>query len=423
MVFITAYLNMGLSRYISAPMGTLIDATLALTWILMLIRGSLGMVPWKRANTLMTWLAVLWFLYLLLELFNPLVPGKQSWIFSARGFGMYFLMAAPLTMVVFDRQKDWEKLIVIWGILTLFALAKALGQKYIGFDPYETKWLNEGGALTHIIGSGIRYFSFFTDAGQFGATMGHSSIVFLILGLNNKIGLRKIFYFLVAGAAFWAMLMSGTRGAIAVPAVGLMCYIVLCKNIRLFLVGSVLLVSAFVFFKYTYIGQGNYEIRRMRSAFSPTQDASLSVRLENQKKFAAYLEDKPFGGGLGTASGNGNRFYPGTFLASVPTDSWYVLLWAETGIIGLSIYLAMMFLILAFGSIQSFFKIKHKRINGVLMAFIAGGSGILVASYGNAVIGQFPSSIIFPITMAYLFVAPALDKKESSEELAETEKS
>lgn len=33
-------------------------------------------------------------------------------------------------------------------------------QKYIGFDSFETKWLNEGGATTHIIWSGVRYFSF-----------------------------------------------------------------------------------------------------------------------------------------------------------------------------------------------------------------------------------------------------------------------
>ena len=45
-------------------------------------------------------------------------------------------------------------------------------QKYIGFDSFETKWLNEGGATTHIIWSGVRYFSFFTDASNMGANMG-----------------------------------------------------------------------------------------------------------------------------------------------------------------------------------------------------------------------------------------------------------
>jgi hypothetical protein len=412
MVFVTAYLIMGITRYIPASLGVVIDGMLGLCWIVLIVRGALGLVPWKRANQLITWLALLWFLYLLMEIFNPLVPSKMSWIYSARGMGIYFLLAVPLTLVIFDRQKDWEKLITIWGGLTLFAVAKMLIQKYIGFDPFEISWLNDGNDATHVLNTGIRYFSIFSDAGQGGATMAHSGTVFLLLALGEKRTPQKLFLLVVSLGAFWAMGLTGTRGAMAVPLVGVVAYVILCKNFKYIIIGSILLAFTFVFFRYTYIGQSNYAIQRMRSAFNPTTDASLNTRLINQKKFAVYLADKPFGCGLGTASGNGLRFYPNSYLASIPTDSWYVLIWAETGIVGVCLYISIMITILAYGSLIVFFRIKQDNIRNVLIAFISGGSGILVAAYGNAILAQFPTNIIFPVSMAYIFMAQKLDKKE-----------
>ena len=56
--------------------------------------------------------------------------------------------------------------------MTLLAAAKGYWQKNKGFDSTELSWLWAYGARTHFIHSGIRYFSFFTDAGLFGASMG-----------------------------------------------------------------------------------------------------------------------------------------------------------------------------------------------------------------------------------------------------------
>ena len=410
-VFIAGYLNMGVTRYFEAPLGMVIDGLLGLAWLILLLKGVAGKVEWRRVNCLITWMALLWMGYLVMQLFNPEVPGRESWIFSARSFGGYFFLTAPLTVLVFYRYQDWNRLMNVWAVLTLLAVGRALIQKHIGFDPWEIQWLNDGNARTHILGTGIRYFSFFTDAGQFGATMAQSGIVFLIMAFHEKSLAKKLFFFLVAISGFVAMGMSGTRGAIAVPAVGLVVYVFLCKDLRFILVGSFLLICAFVFFRHTYIGQGVYEIRRMRSAFTPKEDASMNVRLENQRKFRAYLADKPFGAGLGTSSANGNRFYPNSFLASIATDSWYVQIWVENGIVGLILYLGMMCSLLAYGAYVSLFKIRHRKVNQILRALLAGAAGVLVASYANAVIGQFPSSVIFAISMAFPFVAQEIDRE------------
>ena len=54
---------------------------------------------------------------------------------------------------------------------------KGYWQKNKGFDSTELSWLSVlHGARTHFIHSGIRYFSFFTDAGLFGASMGHPAL-------------------------------------------------------------------------------------------------------------------------------------------------------------------------------------------------------------------------------------------------------
>ncbi len=413
-LFLSAYLNMGVTRYFPAPLGTVIDGLLGLSWFILILKGASEGLQWRRANRLITWLALIWFAYLVLQLFNPEVPSRVSWVFSARGMGGYLVLTAPLTLLVFYKYQDWNRLFMFWGVLTLLAFLRAMIQKHIGFDPYEIRWLNEGNARTHLLLTGTRYFSFFTDAGQFGATMAQSGIVFLIMAIHEKVWMRRIFFVVVSMAGFWAMGMSGTRGAIAVPAVGLMLYVLLSKNLKYILFGLLVLAGSTVFFKYTYIGQSVYEIRRMRSAFAPKQDASMNVRLENQKKFAVYLQDKPFGAGLGTSSANGNRFYPGSFLASIATDSWYVQIWVENGIIGLSLYLGVMVLLLARGAYISLFLIRDRRVNQMLRALMSGAAGVLVASYANAVIGQFPSSVIFAISMSFPFVAQEMDRELSS---------
>jgi hypothetical protein len=45
---------------------------------------------------------------------------------------------------------------------------------------------------------------------------------------------------------------------------------------------------------------------------------------------------------------------------------------------------------------------------------MSGAAGVLVASYANAVIGQFPSSVIFAISMSFPFVAQEMDRELSS---------
>jgi len=56
------------------------------------------------------------------------------------------------------------------------------------------------------------------------------------------------------------------------------------------------------------------------------------------------------------------------------------------------------------------FQIKDPELTAKTAALLAGIFGIIVASYGNSVLGQFPTGILVYASMAYVFMAPAMDK-------------
>lgn len=124
----------------------------------------------------------------------------------------------------------------------------------------------------------------------------------------SKIG-QRIYYFSVAIICLIAMFMSGTRGAMIVPIGGLMLYTLMSKNLKACILGGLSLIFLYVFFAFTTIGQSNVMIRRMRTAFTPSEDASFNVRKENRQKLATYINTRPFGEGIGL-SGVENQKYP-----------------------------------------------------------------------------------------------------------------
>jgi hypothetical protein len=189
-----------------------------------------------------------------------------------------------------------------------------------------------------------------------------------------------------------------------------MTYFVLSKNIKVLSVGIAFLVILFIFFKFTSIGQGNAQIRRMRTAFDPN-DASLQVRLDNQKILKNYLASRPFGGGIGHGGTKAQRYLPHAFLSNVATDSWYVLIWVEQGIVGLLLHLAILFYVMAKASLIVMFRIQDPFLKYKISALIAGMAGIMVASYGNAVLGQMPTALLIYATMAIILNTEVFEKE------------
>jgi hypothetical protein len=197
-------------------------------------------------------------------------------------------------------------------ILSLAGVARGFIQHIFGVDDAEYRWLwDERHHEEHILHGLLRVVSFYSDAGQFGASQAMMALLIGILATRPFKLRTKLFYALCAMLFFLGFAISDTRGALAVPLFGGVAYIIAIKNFKILLTGLSGIVLVFCILKYTFLFQGVKQVRRMRNALDPN-NKSLSVRIENQHTFAQYLSNKPFGADVGTA-----EFWDGLILKKV----------------------------------------------------------------------------------------------------------
>jgi hypothetical protein len=394
------FIILGIRRYVQGlPLGFAIDGIMILTFLAIIFSRFRERVDWSPANKDITILAAIWLGYCIFQLANPEARMIEPWI-AGRGIGFYFFFFVILTFMLIDNNKKLDAFLYFWGAFSILATLKGTIQMLFGVDYAEQAWLDNGGAETHILFGKLRVFSFFSDAGQFGGNQGYAGVVFIIYSMIKK-GFTKIFFLTVGILGLYGMMISGTRGSIAVPFAGFMMFFVLKKNIKVLSVGVIFVALIFVFFKYTTIANGNDQVRRMRSAFDPNEP-SLKVRLDNQKILKGYLASRPFGGGIGHAGDKAQRFLPNAFLSNVATDSWYVLIWAELGIIGLTLHLIVLFYVMGKATYKVMFVIRDPITKVKMSALISGMAGVMLASYGNAILGGMPTALLIYASMAIM---------------------
>lgn len=367
-----------------------------------------GKIAWKYAKNILTFGGCIWAIYTAAEILNPTAL-TEAWVYS-RGTIYNTLVVSLISVLTMTSYKRLRVIMLLLSIFTLTAVAKAIYQKYAGFDETETTMLIETEMYkTHLLSDVTRYFSFFTDAGNFGSNMGFATILFGISAIFMKKRSIRIYYAIIAMCAIYALFISGTRGALFVPIGGIILLTFLSKNIKL--MGATVFFGLFfyVFFAHTYIGESNTSIRRMRTAFRPTEDASYIVRKENQKKLAEYLKYKPFGEGLGLG-GVEARKYGSRLTTLIPHDSFYVKTWMETGIVGLVLFLIIYVSALLRGCYLIMFRIKNNELRGILTAIACGIFGMMISAYGNAFFGQFPTGFIIILFLSVLINGEHIDQ-------------
>ncbi|MBK7030995.1 MAG: O-antigen ligase family protein [Bacteroidales bacterium] len=401
-VVFLGFVLMGLNRYVKGiPYGTIMDGVLVLSYIALFFNRFYDKIDWSPARRDITVLSAIWGGYGLMSYFNPELQSNEAYFASMRGVSLYMIFMVPLALLLINTNKRLDYFLYLWGVMSILASAKGLWQIYVGVDRFEQAWLDAGAGLNHLVFGKLRVFSFLNDAGQFGANQAYTAVVFFILLGSTKERKKKIFYLIVAVLGLYGMFLSGTRGAITVPFAGFFLFSILRKKVAITTGVMIFLGIAYVFFKFTSIGQNVDQIRRMRTAFDPN-DASLQLRLSNQRKLKTYLATRPFGGGIGHAGSKARRFMPYSFLSNTATDSWYVMIWAEQGVIGLVLHLFILFYIVIKSSYLIMVRIRDPILRTKLTAFVCGLLGIMVASYGNAVLGAMPTGMCIYITMALM---------------------
>jgi len=410
--FIFSFFAIGLTRYIDGiPFGLGVDLLLVLTIIAILLNSGKS-VNWKSAGNDFTAVSAIWMGYTILEIVNPQAVSFQAWFYAMRGVAFYQLLMVPIGFLLLKERKDLRIFLIAWLGISVLAALKGLQQIEIGPDKWENAWLDGGGALTHRIQGRLRAFSFYSDAGQLGAAMGHAALVASIIALGKVGTRRRIILAAIAVITIAGMLYSGTRGALFVPVAGGMLYLFLSKNFKVFLLGVLVAAGSYGTLRYTTVGNTNYQIFRLRTAVRPSQDRSFMVRLENQRKLKVYMADKPFGGGIGSAGNWGMRFSPNTFLAQTPTDSWYVRIWAEMGFVGLLLHLTILFYLLV-RCCLIVWKLRDPLIRQIMIALTSGIFGVMVASYGNGIYGQMPTGMIIYLSYVFVFISPRLETRNT----------
>ena len=408
------FIVLGIGRYVKdLPLGFGIDGLMILTFLALIFSRFRDRVDWSPANKDITILAAVWLVYFILQLANPEARMIEPWI-AGRGTGFYFFFFIILTFMLINTNKRLDTFLYLWGAFSILATLKGIGQMVFGVDTAEQAWLDRGGAVTHILFGKLRVFSFYSDAGQFGGNQGYSGVVFIIFSMAKK-GFPRIFFLIAGILGLYGMMISGTRGSIAVPFAGFMTFFVLRRNIRLLGTGILFVVLLFVFFKFTMIANGNAQIRRMRTGFDPN-NPSLLIRKANQQILKGYLASRPFGGGIGHAGDKALRFLPNAFLSHVATDSWYVMIWAEMGIIGLILHLCILFYVIGVASFKVMFRIRDPITKLKMSALISGMVGVMLASYGNGVLGGMPTGLLIYASMALMsnpqiFEEPIIEKE------------
>ena len=104
------------------------------------------------------------------------------------------------------------------------------------------------------------------------------------------------------------------------------------------------LIIVFAFFKFTYVGQGKRVHPQDEVSVQPERPFAAGTAGKPEDVVSTYLAKRPFGGGIGHAGVKAKAYLPGSFLSKIATDNWYVLIWAEQGIVGLLLHLFILFL-------------------------------------------------------------------------------
>jgi hypothetical protein len=371
--------------------------------------------PWKNAFNIYTMSCLSWTLYCIMILLSPDTK-IYDWI-ANRAVFFTVPITALLSCVLLNTPRKLRMTLILFGIFIVTVAAKLYWQKSRGFDSAEVHWLMTNGAWrTHILRTGIRYFSFYPDAGNFGPSMGLFATTFGILTAITKKRFLRFFFLGITMLAVVGMMMSGTRSAMIVPLGGISLYVLLCKNAKLFFSFALLGGLLYVFFAFTDIGEENTFIRRMRTAFRPTDDASFNVRLGNQRRFAYYLKDKPFGVGVGGTIVDTEKLLV-LQEQFIPTDSFYVKTWVEGGIVGLYTYIALQVLVLLRCCYLLMFKIKNKQLYKILAALMAAVLGLWLSGYASLSMGAQPNMFIVAVFMAFVMNGVSMDKQLKVDEI------
>ena len=367
----------------------------------------------EKAANLMLFALIIWCGFCTIELLNDtcnLGINIGSWYSGARMMAFQILYIFLVFSIYISTPEILQKYLIIWGALALFSAIWVWKQVNYGFTHTEHIWLETRGRSTHILNAGtlIRYFSTFSDAANYGCNAAATAAAFIIFAITTKFNKLRIFFAIVSILVIWGMFQSGTRTAIFCLAAGLMVYVVLSKSFKIAVPFSIVFAFFAFILVFTNIGDGNQQIRRMRSAFNK-DDASMNVRDMNKEVMRKYIKDAPWGIGLGMGMDNvpANNKY--RRLATIAPDSEYVFIWLRTGPIGITVFIITMLIMLGGACWIVMFRLRNRTLIGIGGGLCCAFVSIQLGGYANQVLMQYPNCLIFYGGLSIVYILPYIE--------------
>lgn len=410
-LFFLNFTIMGIGRYISIPV-----PVTALSQSITFLALFSALLDNKENNGKSVWnvmymMLYIWIAYLCLEMLNDtcqLPFSFAQWLQRTYLFGLQIVFGCLVVSLIINKPERVMFFLKFWAVMTIIAAIWSWRQRTFGFDTAENIWLETRGRTTHIIGGTIRYFSFFSDAANFGCHAACAAIVFFIVALTSKIKKHRVFFCIAGVFSLYGMFTTGTRTAVICFILGTFLYIILSKSFKL-AIPITAIIGLFIFIlAFTKIGQGNDMIRRMRTAFD-TNDASKNTRDINQEALKKYMQDAPWGLGISMdpqAIPANNKY---KVASTTPPDSYYVYLWQFTGRIGEVLFAIVCIVSLFGGCYIVLFRLKNKSLQGIGAAFCCAFAAINAGGYANNILTQYPNVIVLFGGMALTYSLPAME--------------
>lgn len=367
----------------------------------------------EKCVNLMLFALAIWCGFCTLEILNNtcgLGIDINSWYSGARLMAFQLMYIFLVFTIFISTPQNLLRYIIIWGGLVLFSAVWVWKQVKIGFTPTEFTWLWTKGLTTHVLNAGtlIRYFSTFSDAACYGCNAAASAAALIIFAVTTKFNKLRLFFAFVAVFVIWGMFQSGTRTAIVCLAAGLMVYVILSKSIKIAVPFSIVFAFFAFILIFTDIGNSNQQMRRMRSAFKE-DDASMNVRDINKAAIKKYIQDAPWGIGIGTGQNNvpaNNKYRK---LTMIPPDSEYVYIWVRTGPIGMTVFIITTLMMLGGACWIVLFRLKNKSLIGIGGGLCSAFVAIQLGGYANQILMQYPNCLMFYGGLSIVYILPYLE--------------
>lgn len=405
MLFIALFVVFGL-KYTNAPIGTLLDLLILVSAVGILLR-QIKERDWSFAKYPLSYMILIWLYYNILQVLNPGAESKEAWLYTVRSVALQQIVFFIGAYAFKDSRKGlFAVLKFIIGMCFVSALY-GLKQQFFGFSAAETAWVmadKERFELYYQWGM-MRIPSFCYDPTTFGILMACFAVFCVALLVGPTKRSHKILLSIMLVCSLWVMAYTGTRTAFALVPIGAIFFagLILNRNVLIISVLFLLIGAAFVL-KSTSSGV----IYRIQSAFKPTEDDSMNLRLQNQKKIQPYIQSHPIGGGLGSCGVWGARFNPDSELSKFPHDSSFVRMGVELGWIGLILYTLFHYFVLRTG-LHYFMRCRDPLIKSIYAGMTTWCFMLTVACYAQEAILQLPMNVIYNAFLAMMVTLKNFD--------------